>query len=72
MDNVPSGPVDCLVLHVDIKGIKELVAQGKIFSLGLVSFVTDLFILEDSWEKFPPSLKPPLAYLAILAIKLDK
>jgi hypothetical protein len=44
-----------------------------------VSFVTDLYmyihILIESWEqkgKFPPSLKPPLANLAILAVKLDE
>ena len=45
------------------------------FSLNIVSFVTDLFTLVESWEqkgKFPPSLKPPLANLAILAIKLDE
>lgn len=62
-------------LQVAIKGIKELVAQGKSSSLSIVSFVTDLYIPVESWEqkgKFPPSLKPPLANLAILAIKLDE
>ena len=62
-------------LQVAIKGIKELVAQGKVFSLSTVSFLIDLYIVAESWEqkgKFPPSLKPPLANLAILAIKLDE
>ncbi|KAF8816889.1 hypothetical protein BYT27DRAFT_7333111 [Phlegmacium glaucopus] len=43
-------------LQVAIKGVKDLIAQ-------------------ESWEqkgKFPPSLKPSLAKLAILAIKLDE
>ena len=41
----------------------------------LASFVADLYLVVESWEqkgKFPPSLKPPLANLAILAIKLDE
>jgi Ubinuclein conserved middle domain len=62
-------------LQVAIKGIKELVAQGNSFSSTVVSFVTDICYLIESWEqkgKFPPSLKPPLANLAILAIKLDE
>ena len=43
--------------------------------MNIVSFVTDISTLVESWEqkgKFPPSLKPPLANLAILAIKLDE
>ena len=65
-------------LQVAIKGIKELVEQGKkkfLFEYSIVSF-TDLYnSLVESWGqkgKFPPSLKPPLADLAILAIKLDE
>jgi hypothetical protein len=48
----------------------------EVFSLNIVSFVTDLYFSHiESWEqkgKFPPSLKPSLANLAILAIKLDE
>ena len=47
----------------------------KSISLIIVSFVTDLSTLVESWEYkgiFPLSLKPPLACLAILAIKLDE
>ena len=41
----------------------------------MVSFVADISTLVESRAqkgKFPPSLKPPLANLAILAIKLDE
>ena len=43
--------------------------------MNMVSFVADISTLVESWEqkgKFPPSLKPPLANLAIIAIKLDE
>ena len=64
-------------LQVAVKGIKESVAQGKtlLYWFYCRSLLIYLCILIESWEpkvKFPPSLKPPLANLAILAIKLDE
>ena len=63
-------------LQKEIAEMKGSIAKGVCFSLRFAALTKFIGAsVTESWEqkgKFPSSLKPPLAKLALLAIKLDE